>query len=227
MSLLSRVKSGASRRIANYLRHMIRRMQVTTCNVKGCAIELEVLSEIEEYRASTYTTKEPETLEWIERYVRSGDVFYDIGANIGLYSLFAAKRLGGKCKVYAFEPEALNYAQLSRNIFLNGLSGIVVPCCVAVTDRLCFDYFYLNPHNFETMVRGQSLVSGSALHSFGVPEDYKGRPFQAFHTQGTVGMALDYMVGGGCPFQAILRSMWMAWRRRSWWVPFRRSKTRV
>ncbi len=164
---------------------------VRACNVRGRVILLDVESEIEEFRANTYETKEPETLEWIERYFRRGDVMYDIGANIGLYSLFAAKHLVGRCKVFAFEPEALNYAKLSKNIHLNGLSGVVLPCCVAMTDRLCFDTFNLHPDNFETIVAGQELAAGSAMHSFGVAEDFSGSEFPPFHVQGTVGAPLD------------------------------------
>lgn len=162
------------------------------CNVRGMTILVDVHSKLDRLRARTYATKEPETLEWIELYFQQGDVMYDIGANIGLYGLFAAKWLRGQCKVYAFEPEALNYAQLSRNIFLNNLSGIVLPCCVAVTDRLCFDRFYLNPHNFEKMA-GNQLSSGSALHSFGIAVDYNGESFQPFHQQGMVGVSLDHL----------------------------------
>lgn len=172
---------------------MIRKQQIRTCHVRDCIVLLDVTSEIEEYRATTYQSKEPETLEWIERYFRPGDVMYDIGANIGLYSLFAAKHIGEKGKVYAFEPEATNFAQLNRNVMLNSLSRVIVPCCVAVTDRPCFDVFYLNPHGFETMTADRSLVPGSALHSFGVAEDYRGRPFDAFHTQGTVGISVDHL----------------------------------
>jgi len=187
--LFSRIKRAIRRRFFNYLTHIVERQQVQVCDVKGCTILLKIESEIEQFRAATYATKEPETLEWIERYFRPGDVIYDIGANIGLYSLFAAKHLGGHCKVYAFEPEALNHAQLSKNICLNGLSGVVLPCCLAVTDRLCFDTFNLNPENFQKMVKNKSLAAGSALHSFGVAEDYNGKPFQPYHMQGTVGVS--------------------------------------
>jgi len=117
---------------------------------------------------------------------------YDVGANIGLYAMFAAKRLEGRGKVYAFEPEALNHAKLSKNIHLNGLSGMVVPCCLALTDTLCFDTFNLHPNNFEEMAGGQ-LVPGSALHSFGVENDYSGKSFRPFHRQGMVGAPLDYL----------------------------------
>lgn len=191
--MISRIKRAIGRRALNYLEDVAgKRQQVYTCNVKGCVILLEVESEIERFRASTYDTKEPETLEWIERYFQPGDVMYDIGANIGLYSLFAAKYLRKQCKVYAFEPEALNYAKLSKNIYLNGLSGVVLPCCLAVSDELCFDTFYLNPGGLE-MVKNQDLVAGSALHNFGAAQDYTGEPFQPIHMQGTVGVPLDYL----------------------------------
>ena len=191
--MISRIKGAIRRKIVNYFREAISTQQIYRCNVNGCLVLLEVGSKIEKFRADTYATKEPETLEWIERYIQPGDVMYDIGANIGLYSLFAAKRLHRQCKIYAFEPEALNHAQLSRNIYLNGLSGVVLPCCVAVTDKLCFDIFYLNPENFNKMAEGQCLVPGSAIHSFGDPEDYNGKSFLPFHTQGTVGVPLDHL----------------------------------
>jgi len=191
--LISRFKRIISHLLQNYSECIFRRQKrILSYNVKGCVIVLEVESKIELYRARTYTTKEPETLEWITRYFQPGDVMYDIGANVGLYSLFAAKYLHGQCKVYAFEPEALNYAKLSRNTYLNDLSGVLLPCCLAVTDRLCFDAFYLNPAGLE-MVENQDLVSGSALHSFGVPEDYRGKPFKPIMQQGTVGVPLDYL----------------------------------
>ncbi len=168
------------------------RRHVVQCKVHDCTIALEVDSEIERFRARTYATKEPETLEWIDRYFRTGDVMYDIGANIGLYSLYAALRLQRKCKVYAFEPEALNHAKLSKNVFLNHLGGVAVPCCAAITDRLCFDSFYLHPENFNKLSAGQ-LVAGTALHSFGMPEDYAGHAFRPFHEQGVIGVSLDHL----------------------------------
>jgi FkbM family methyltransferase len=195
--MISTARRAVNRKSIDVLRHLrLNRRHITKCKVHDYTIALDVESEIERFRARTYATKEPETLEWIDRYFQAGDVMYDVGANIGLYSLYAAKRLRGECKVFAFEPEALNHAKLSKNVFLNGLSGIVLPCCVAVTDRLCFDTFNLHPRNFESMSHGQ-LVSGSALHSFGAPEDYNGHAFQPFHQQGAVGVSVD--------------DLWQAW----------------
>jgi FkbM family methyltransferase len=191
-AMISQTKRVLDRKIFYPLKHIADKRHVSTCHVRGSDILLEVHSEIEKFRAKTYATKERETLDWIERYFKPGEVMYDIGANIGLYSLFAAKHLRGQCKVYAFEPEALNHAQLSKSIYLNGLSDVVLPCCLAVTDKLCFDRFYLHPRNFQNMAAGH-LVPGSALHSFGSTEDYSGASFQPFHLQGAVGVSLDHL----------------------------------
>ena len=191
--MISRIKQAIDHRTWSFLEHAVRRRQVQVCNVRGLAVLVGVESGLERFRASTYATKEPETLDWIERYFKPGDVMYDIGANIGLYALFAAKYMRGNCKVYAFEPEALNHARLSRNIYLNGMSTVVVPCCVAITDRLCFNQFYLNPRNFETATPDDGLVPGSALHSFGAPVDETGSEFRSFHQQGTVGVSIDHL----------------------------------
>jgi len=173
---------------------MRRENRIYPCSVRGHSILLEVESDIEIFRADTYATKEPETLEWIQRFFRPEDVIYDIGANIGLYSLFAAKHLRSRCKIYAFEPEALNYAKLNKNIYTNGLSGCVVPCCLAVDDKLSFDLFYLHPNVFAVEKLGEGLVAGSALHAFGNSKDHEGRPFEAVHRQGMFGASLDYLV---------------------------------
>jgi FkbM family methyltransferase len=71
--------------------------------------------------------KEPGTVDWIDQNVRYGDIFYDIGANVGVYTIFAASRTGDKGKVYAFEPHGANFARLIDNITANNLQQIVSP----------------------------------------------------------------------------------------------------
>ncbi len=193
---MSRLKRIISRIIARLTgRSKSVRPGKVKCHVKGYDIILDIGSEIEIFRAETYSTKEPETLEWIERFFRPNDVIYDVGANIGLYSLFAAKRLEAKCKVYSFEPEALNYAQLNKNIYINGLSGIIIPCCLALTDRLCFDVFNLHPNIVNPEKLGKGLVAGSAAHNFGEAKDYAGDLFEPIHIQGMLGLSLDELWG--------------------------------
>ena len=70
-----------------------------------------------------YGYYEKEVLNLIERVLKPGDVFLDIGANIGYFSLLAASR-ESKCKVIAFEPAGNIYEQLRANISLNHLTNI-------------------------------------------------------------------------------------------------------
>jgi FkbM family methyltransferase len=60
----------------------------------------------------------------IQKYLRPGDVYVDIGANIGLHTLAAARAMQGKGKIIAFEPFAGTMRMLEKSIFLNGFSGI-------------------------------------------------------------------------------------------------------
>ena len=65
------------------------------------------------WRAKTLLTEE-EIIKWIDSS-NKGDIFYDIGANVGNYSLYAAKTKG--IKVYAFEPEINNVQLLYSNVY--------------------------------------------------------------------------------------------------------------
>jgi FkbM family methyltransferase len=65
--------------------------------------------------------KEPGTIRWIETFGKD-DVFMDIGANAGAYSLVASKH----CRlVYAFEPSVFNFYILEKNILANKITNII------------------------------------------------------------------------------------------------------
>lgn len=87
---------------------------------------------IERYRWETFWTKEPETLAWIESF-DPHDVFFDIGANVGVYSLYAAS-LYPEMKIYAFEPMEANYETLHRLRKFNEFTNII-PMRYAIGDR--------------------------------------------------------------------------------------------
>lgn len=75
---------------------------------------------------------EPDTLEWIDTTLAQGDVLWDIGANIGLYSLYAAAK--GGVRIFSFEPSAFNFALLVEHVALNKKDELVNPLCVALSD---------------------------------------------------------------------------------------------
>ncbi len=78
----------------------------------------------EYYTRANSVKKEPETVNWLESCGEKKSVFYDIGANIGAYSLIAGS-LG--IEVYAFEPSYKNIETLQDNIFLNKLNRNITP----------------------------------------------------------------------------------------------------
>ena len=68
-----------------------------------------------------FHSKEPETLEWIDNFNKKNKIiFWDIGANIGLYSVYAAATIEN-IEVISFEPSTSNLRILSRNISINNL----------------------------------------------------------------------------------------------------------
>ncbi len=83
------------------------------------------------WRAQTFFTEEPHTVAWLDR-LQPADVYWDIGANVGLYAVYAAKFR--RCRALAFEPESQNYALLVENIVINGVSDNCLPAIIAMSD---------------------------------------------------------------------------------------------
>ena len=79
----------------------------------GTELKFYSPNRINKFRIQTFATKEPETLDWIDSF-DDKSVFWDIGANVGIYSIYAAKKKS--CNVVAFEPSVFNLEALARNI---------------------------------------------------------------------------------------------------------------
>jgi FkbM family methyltransferase len=132
------------------------------------------------WRVESLFSKEPDTIEWIGGFAE-GDTMVDIGANVGMYSIFAARTRGAR--VFAFEPESQNYAILNRNIHLNGLSGVVSAYCTALSDRSGFSQLHLS-----------MFVPGASCHSYGAPLDHNNQPVVAHFAQGCIATTVDDLV---------------------------------
>lgn len=111
------------------------------------------------YRAHS-CRKEPWTVEWLEQYVEPGDVVYDVGANVGTFSLIAARGCGAT--VIAFEPGYANFARLCENIRLNDCDISIVPLPWALGDESGLTTFVY-----------RSLEAGQSRHSL---EAHRWRP---------------------------------------------------
>lgn len=90
---------------------------------------------------------EPDVSAAIERSLAEGDVFVDIGANIGYDSLLASRRVGRTGKVVAIEAAPQTFAHLQRNLALNDAQNVRA-LNVAVADRnSTVDLYEVSPHN--------------------------------------------------------------------------------
>lgn len=64
--------------------------------------------------------------EFLAAHLKAGDVFYDLGANIGLFTLIAARCVGPIGKVFSFEPDAEVSARLRRNVARNNFANVSI-----------------------------------------------------------------------------------------------------
>ncbi len=132
------------------------------------------------FRIDSFSTKEPETLEWIDSF-QEDKVFWDIGANIGLYSCYAAKKK--ECKVYAFEPSVFNLELLSRNIHINSLSEKITIVPTPLSDITSFKNFFISDKDW-----------GGAFSNFGENLDHYGEPSSKNFFYKTLGFSMDEII---------------------------------
>ena len=114
--------------------------------------------------------EEPETVDWIAKNRRPGDVFYDIGASVGAYSFIFFAEAGGDCAVYAFEPNPFTFLSLSKNILLNGMEEKITAFNLALSDKTGIAKFF-----YSSLVPG---IASSALEHTGRQAELSSQGFQ-------------------------------------------------
>lgn len=178
---------GARRRVAKLRFGLARKlMGHYRLHDEGYAYRFDPSSFRELWRVSSIYLKEAGTVDLIRQELREGDVFCDIGANIGLYSLMAAARTGKTGQVYAFEPLAANFASLVENIRRNDYCERITPFSLALTDApgvFPFHYLSLEPGS-----------SGSQLHA---PVDMDEARYRPLVTELKYGTSLDELLHNG------------------------------
>ena len=96
-------------------------------------------TKIASYRVKTLFSKEKDTLEWIDEYGGKNNIFYDIGANMGIYSLYYAHTFNGR--VFSFEPSFRNLDLLIRNINLNKMQKLINVISNPLYDKESINFF--------------------------------------------------------------------------------------
>ena len=122
---------------------------IKVVNLKKKSIRFYEVNSITKYRIDTFFTKEPETLAWIDTF-KNKSTFWDIGANIGLYTIYAGKTKN--CNVSAFEPSVFNLELLAKNIYINELHDQVNIMPIIISDKQSIGSF-----------NNSSISNGAAL----------------------------------------------------------------
>ena len=154
----------------------------------GRKVQFRTPSRVATLRVVSLYSKEPETVAWIAA-MDAATVLYDVGANMGLYTIWAAATRDAT--VYAFEPEAASYATLCGNIFDNNLGQRVKAYCLGISDM---------PGLGEILL--SSLETATSGHQVNVARATPGAPHTALFPQGVVTRTLDALVyedGLPCP----------------------------
>jgi len=143
----------------------------------GCTLNFTTPNMVNNFRADSFSTKEPETLEWIDS-ISEGSVVWDIGANVGLYSCYAAKQK--KCTVFAFEPSIFNLELLARNIFNNSLVEKITIVPLPLSDEIR-----------KSSLNMSSTELGGALSTFGQSYGHDGNELVKVFEFSTIGLSME------------------------------------
>ena len=148
----------------------------------GVSVSFSVHTWIEYHnRARDSYSGEPDMIDWLKTTLQPGDVLWDIGANVGAYSILAAKLCPG-ARVFSFEPFIPTFSHLWENIVLNAVTAQVFPVCAGLSNRTAPESLsVVDPragsagHQVgETggkMQQGVIAVRGDDLHTlFGLPQ---------------------------------------------------------
>lgn len=146
----------------------------------GVTMKFHVPNDRNLYRAVSFLSKEPETIDWIEGFEKDS-VFWDIGACVGTYSVYAAK--SRMARVVAVEPSVFNLEWLARNIHANNLSSRVLIVPLATTDK-----------SRKSEFKMQVTEWGGALSSFGVSYNHEGEEFQPIFEYSTIGSTGAFLI---------------------------------
>jgi FkbM family methyltransferase len=134
-------------------------------------------SRIANYRARTFSSKEPLTLKWIDE-MSGNSILWDIGANVGLYSIYAAKARG--IEVFAFEPSVFNLDILAKNIYLNDVTNLISIIPVPLYRVSGFNKIILSSENI-----------GSALNTFAEKYGQDGKALNSALEYRILGLSAD------------------------------------
>ena len=157
------------RSILNWFKDFFQKDSYKKISILSKEVNFFIPNQLTDWRIETFFTKEPETLEWIDNFEKKDKIiFWDIGANIGLYSIYSVLR-NENVSTISFEPSTSNLRVLSRNISINNLENKIKILSAPLSNK---------ENQFLTMNEGD-FVEGGALNTFGENYDFAGKLFDS------------------------------------------------
>lgn len=137
-----------------------------------------------EWRVDTFFVNEPETLDWIDNFKKNKEIiFWDIGANIGLYSIYNALKNNNSTTI-SFEPSTSNLRTLSRNIYINNLQKKIKIFTLPLNQK----------DNVFLKMKEESFKEGGALNSFGSEFNFEGKNFTSNMNYELFGTSINFLL---------------------------------
>ena len=167
-----------------WFKDFIQEKSYKSINILDKEIKFFVPNQLLEWRVKTCLTKEPETLQWIDSFEKKENlIFWDIGANIGLYSIYNSLKNINSTTI-AFEPSSSNLRILTRNISINNLEKNIKVVPIPLT----------NKENVFQLMNESHFVEGGALNSFGESVDTDGKKFESKMKYTLYGTTMNYFI---------------------------------
>jgi len=140
-----------------FLKEHIEDKSYKEVNIFGNKVKFFIPNKAVDLRVKRIFSKEPETLKWIDSFQNNKNtIFWDVGANIGLFSLYASQK-HNNIKIFSFEPSTSNLRVLSRNISINQQQ-----------ERITINQFPLTKYeNSYLVLKETRFQEGCAMNTFG------------------------------------------------------------
>ena len=153
-------------------------------NILNIKTNFFVPNRLIEWRVETFFTKEPETLAWIDNFEKKDNlIFWDIGANIGLYSIYNVIKNKNSTSI-SFEPSSSNLRVLTRNISINKLENKIRVFPLPLTNK---------DNQFQIM-NESDFIEGGSLNTFGEKFNFEGNIFKSKMNYQILGTSINYLI---------------------------------
>ncbi|WP_049775401.1 FkbM family methyltransferase [Candidatus Pelagibacter sp. IMCC9063] len=185
LSILDKIlKALTKRSILVWFKDFFQEDSYKNIDILGKKIIFFTPNQLIDWRVATFFTKEPETLEWIDSFEKKEKlIFWDIGANIGLYSIYNALKNKNSTTI-SFEPSTSNSRVLTRNISINNLEENIKVITMPLSNK---------ENSFQIMNEGK-FVEGGALNAFGENFDFSGNKFEPETKYTLLGTTINFLI---------------------------------